>query len=211
MLNLILNGKNNFCSYFLFLYRRGFTFLFLLGFLAASAQIYVSEGTSFVINQGTTISVASKTEDNSIQNNKKVKIYVKSEKSVKGISDAESYEIIYPNNSESKIAKKPQKKKQKKQENLTKNKPKEKTPEKHRFATFPVPKSCLSSADGSVEAIFPGSQIVKKTFINIAFVLDVVLDEIHSKLQQNYFWIGDVAYRNANVHSIRPPPVFAII
>lgn len=206
-----LNGKNNFCSYFLFLYRRGFTFLFLLGFFTASAQIHVSEGTSFVVKQGTSISVASQSEDNSIQKNNKVKIYVKSEKSVKGIADAENYEIIYPRNSESKIAKKSQKKEKTKQEHLTKNQPKEKIPETHRFASFPVPKSCLSNAEGSVDAIVPGAQFVKKTTVHLTVVFKAGLAEITSKLKQNYFWIGDISFRNSNVHSIRPPPVFVII
>lgn len=186
-------------------------FLFILGFFTASAQIHVSEGTSFVVKDGTSISVSSKIGSDSIQKSKKLKIYVKSENSVKGIADSEKYEIIYAKKTDSKIVKKVKNKSETKKEKTLKNYPKEEIPESQKVASFPVSKSCLSIAEGSVDAIVPGTQLVKKTGIKLIVISAKFLTEDNFKLKQNYFWIDKISYKNKETYSIRPPPVFSII
>lgn len=207
------NRKNNFLSYFLFLFRKGIILFFLLGLIAASAQIHISEGTSFVVNKGTLISTSTK---DSISK-QKVKVYVKSEKTLKNISASEQFEIVLNQNQnpalqKSKLAqnKSSQSKKEAKKENAPKD-IKDEKPDFPKIASFPVPKSCLSNADGSIDAIVPVQHQSKKTSIKLVLVLEKVLIETDSKLQHNYFWIDKISNENSETHSIRPPPVFVIV
>lgn len=205
-----LNGKNNFLGYFLFLFERGFIFLFLVGFFTASAQIYVSEGTSFVVNEGTEISASPK---DSIPKNQKVKVYVKSEKTLKNISKSDQFDIVLnqiPDLQKSKLAQnKTSKNKKKEKKNVEKDIQKEK-PKYPKIASFPVPKSYLGNSDGSVDAIVPVHHQLKSS-VKIVLVLEKVLIETDSKLQHNYFWIDKISKENSETHSIRPPPVFVIV
>lgn len=172
----------------------------------------MSEGTSFIVTEGTTISASPK---DSIQKKQKVKVYVKSEKTLQNISKSDQFDIVLNeihDLDKSRLAKnksaktKKEVKKEKVQKDIQ-----EELSDFPKIASFPVPRSCLSNSEGSVHAIVPASHQFKKTSTKIALVLEKVSIETDSKLNQNYFWIDKVSIENSEVYSIRPPPVFVII
>lgn len=206
-----LNRENNFFGYFLFLFRKGFTILFLLGFFTASAQIYVSEGTSFVVKEGTIISAGSK---DAISKKQKVKVYVQSKESLKKISDSEQIEIVLEQKKHSineQIAKNKTSHKKEVDKNLTREKPEKEKPKSHSVVSFPVPKSCLSNSESAFVAVVQVQHSIKKNGCGLALEQEKISIVEPSKLQQNYFFIAEISFRNNKTNSIRPPPVFVII